>query len=242
MKILFGFKSGIVIALILSMSGCANFMDDMGLRDDTVLPPAYPIDRPPPPKKNGTIYQADYSVSLYQDRVARRIGDILTIRLEEATQGQKAAQTKTDKISLLDTNVGSMMNNPSTNAGGTVRPVLFGQAAQALIFNMGSNMRFDGKGQTNQSNRLTGTISVTVVRVLSNNNLVIQGESWVLINQGREYVRLTGIVRPEDIDGNNVVSSQRIANARISYSGNGQVGNVSRGGFLTQLFTKFFPY
>jgi flagellar L-ring protein precursor FlgH len=101
---------------------------------------------------------------------------------------------------------------------------------------------FDGKGQTNQNNKLHGTISVTVTRVLSNGNLVIQGESWVTINQGREYVRLAGIVRSDDIEPGNTVSSQRLADSRISYSGSGQVGNSSRGGLLTQLMTKFFPY
>ncbi|RDI39961.1 Flagellar L-ring protein (plasmid) [Aquicella lusitana] len=217
-------------------------LDDWGLRDETVLPPAYPVDEPPPPKQHGSIYQSNYAISLYQDHIARRIGDILTVKLEESTQGEKAAHTKTNKISSIDTNNGSTSNNPSTNGGGSLRPVFFGQPAQALIFNMGSDMEFDGKGQTNQSNRLRGTISVTVVRVLSNNNLIIQGESWVVINQGREYIRLTGIVRPEDIDANNTVSSQRIANARISYSGTGQVGNASRGGLITQLFTKFFPF
>jgi flagellar L-ring protein FlgH len=83
---------------------------------------------------------------------------------------------------------------------------------------------------------------VTVVRVLANGNLLVQGESWITIDQGREYMRLMGIVRPEDIEPNNVISSQRVAGARIAYSGTGQVGNVSRGGFLTQTLTKFFPY
>src|SRR5690606_10747121 len=105
-----------------------------------------------------------------------------------------------------------------------------------------TNMQFDGKGQTNQSNRLQGMISVTVMRVLSNGNMYIQGESWVTINQGREYIRLTGIVRPQDVTAENIVSSQRIADARITYSGGGMVGNASRGGVLTQLFYKFFPF
>lgn len=230
------------LILALSLSGCASLLDDWGIKDGTMLPPAYPQDVPPPPKTNGTIYQSGYEVRLYQDHIAYRVGDILTVRLEETTQGQKQAQTKTDKISSINTNNGATTNNPSTDGGGSLRPVLFGTPAQALIFNMGTDQEFDGKGLTNQSNRLRGTISVTVIQVLSNDNLVIQGESWITINQGREYVRLTGIVRPEDIDANNIVSSQRIANARIAYSGNGQVGNASRGGLVTQLFNKFFPY
>jgi flagellar L-ring protein precursor FlgH len=217
-------------------------LDDMGLYDSTQYPPTYPADYKPPKKTKGTIYQSGYEMSLYQDHIAHRIGDILTVKLEEATQGQKQAETKTSKISSINTNDGTTSNNPSTENSGSLQPVFFGSGIKQLMFNNGSDQEFDGKGQANQSNRLFGTISVTVVRVLSNGNLVIQGESWVTINQGREFVRLTGIVRSEDIDSANIVSSQRIANARIGYSGAGQVGNATRGGIITQLFNKFFPY
>jgi flagellar L-ring protein precursor FlgH len=209
----------------------------MDLKDETVLPPAYPIDHPPPPKTNGSIYQSGYEISLYQDHLASRVGDILTVRLEEQTQAAKQAQLKANKTNSNNTNNGTM-----NDANGTLKPYLLGGAVSSLIFNTGTDLQFNGKGTTDQSNKLRGTISVTVTRVLSNSNLVIQGESWVTINQGREYVRLTGIVRNEDIEPGNVVSSQRIADARISYTGSGQVGNAARGGLLTQLMYKFFPY
>ena len=85
-------------------------------------------------------------------------------------------------------------------------------------------------------------ISVTVVRVLTNQNLVIQGESWITINQGVEAVQLTGIVRPIDIEPGNVVSSQRIAQAQIKYSAKGQAGWASQGGLMVGLFNKYAPY
>lgn len=218
-------------AIFCNLTACTKMLDDAGLYDATLLPPAEPVDFKPPPKENGTIYQAGHEISLYQDRIARRIGDILTVRLEETTQGEKNAHTKTDKISSINTNAGNNSN-----------PTLFGRPFSELIFDTGSELEFDGKGHTNQSNKLQGTISVTVTRVLSNKNLMIQGESWVVINQGREYIRLTGIVRPEDIEANNTISSQRVTNARVTYSGGGQVANSSRGGLMTQLFFKFFPY
>ncbi len=234
----------LILSCCFTLTACEHMLDDAGLRDEVVYPPAYPVDNPPPPKSNGTIYQPGYEMSLYQDHIAHRIGDILTVRLEETTQGQKQAETKTTKDSSFNSNNGTTTNNPSlgTTSTGELQPVFFGSGIKQFIFQTGSDLEFNGKGQTNESNRLNGTVSVTVMRVLSNGNLVIQGESWVTINQGREYMRLTGIVRPEDIDANNAISSQRITNARISYSGNGQVGNASRGGILTQLFTKFFPF
>ena len=81
-----------------------------------------------------------------------------------------------------------------------------------------------------------------MTRVLSNKNLFIQGESWLTINQGQEYVQLTGVVRPEDITPNNTVSSQRIAGAQIKYGARGQAGYATSGGIMTKLFNRFAPY
>lgn len=214
-----------VLLTTFMMTGCAHWLDDAGIRDETVYPATLPIDNPAPPKKNGSIYQAGYEVSLYQDHTPGRVGDILTVRLEETTQGEKKAKMKTNKISDYT------MNLPRFHSG------IYSQEV-----NMNSDFEFDGEGESNQQNKLRGTISVTVIRVLSNGNLMVQGESWLTINQGREYVRLTGIVRREDIDSNNAVSSQRLADARIAYSGNGQVANTARGGLLAQMMFKFFPY
>ncbi|MDR3476556.1 MAG: flagellar basal body L-ring protein FlgH [Gammaproteobacteria bacterium] len=215
-----------LIMMISMLGGCNHYLDTLGLHDETIYPSALPIDNPPPPKQNGSIYQAGHEISLYNDHIAGRIGDILTVRLEEVTQGEKKAKTKTSKVAT---------NN-------FAKPTLLGGAINALTFNTATDIEFNGDGESNQQNRLKGTISVTVTRVLSNYNLIVQGESWVTIDQGREYIRLTGIVRPEDIEPTNTISSQRVAGARITYSGNGQVANNSRGGILTQFFTKFFPY
>jgi flagellar L-ring protein precursor FlgH len=220
------FKWSMIVFCFSTLCGCMHTLDDMGLRDETVYPPTLPVDNPPPPKTNGSIYQAGHEVSLYEDHIANRVGDILTVRLEEVTQGEKKAKTKTTKL--------------ATNAMGA--PTLFGGGLNALKFNTSSDQEFNGEGESNQQNKLKGTVSVSITRVLSNGNMIVQGESWVTIDQGREYVRLTGIVRREDIEPNNMISSQRIAGARIVYSGSGQVANSSRGGFLTQLLTKFFPY
>lgn len=206
------------------ISSCTSYFED----DKHVeYPPIYPQDNPPPPKEHGTIYQSGYQISLYQDRIAYHVGDILTIRLEEQTQGQKKSKTKTEK---------NATNQFAVNEA-------FGaNLSNGLALDTTSDQRFDGNGESNQQNALNGKISVTVLRVLSNGNLMVQGESWVTINFGREYIQLSGIVRPQDIEPDNIISSQRVANARITYSGNGQVANASRGGILTQFFNKYWPY
>jgi flagellar L-ring protein precursor FlgH len=213
-------KTLLLIPIILSLTACEI------LTPPVLYPPALPIDRPPPPKTRGTIYQAGHEILLYEDNIARRIGDVLTVKLEESTQGEYRAKTKTDKKTLN--------NYPM--------PILFGKPVPGLTINTNTEQSLDGTGNSDQSNKLHGTISVTVTGVLSNHNLVIQGESWVTINQGQEYIQLTGIVRPVDIMANNIISSQRIAGAQIKYGARGQAGYATRGGLFTQVLNTFFPY
>jgi len=208
----------------MSLTGCIDYFET---NSHVEFPPSYPADKAPPPKKNGSIYQSGYDISLYQDRIAYHVGDVLTIRLEEQTNGQKKIKTKTDKKATNQFEVNDAFGANLTNA---------------LGLDTFTQQKFDGDGESNQQNALTGRVSVTVIRVLANGNLMVQGESWVTINFGREYIQLTGIVRRDDIEPDNVVSSQRIANARIVYSGNGQVSNATRGGILTQFFNKYMPF
>lgn len=207
--------------LSIGLAGCSPLLTPVDH-----YPPALPITLPPPPKTNGTIFQPGYESALYSDVVANRIGDILTVRLEESTNGEYRAQTKTDKKASIDDPV----------------PTFFGKIMPFMQVETDTTQKFDGKGNSDQSNRLSGTITVTVINLLSNHNLVIQGESWVTINQGQEYVQVTGIVRPEDISPNNIVSSQKIANAKISYGARGQAGYATSGGLITKLFNRFALY
>jgi flagellar L-ring protein FlgH len=215
------YKSGIISIAVMFIAACTPIGEP-----PINYPPVLPIDNPPPPKRGGTIYQRGHNIRLYDDRIAHRIGDVLTIRLEEATQGEYQARTRTEKRAKLDYPL----------------PIMFGKPVPSLVVNTDTQQSFDGNGRSDQSNRLRGTITVTVTRVLSNENLIVQGESWVSINQGQEYIQLTGIVRPEDILPNNTISSQRIAGAQITYGARGQAGYASRGGLMTKIFNQFFPY
>ncbi|QDP73440.1 flagellar basal body L-ring protein [Legionella israelensis] len=203
---------------------CCLFLG--GCAEPVIYPPALPMDVPPPPKRNGSIYQPGYAKYLYSDKIASHIGDVLTVRLEESTRGEYRAKTKTDKRASLDYPV----------------PIFFGHRVPELEVQTDTEQRFDGKGDSDQRDRLTGTMTVTVMNVLSNGNLVIQGESWVTINQGRKYMRIRGIVRQEDITTDNTISSQRIADAQITYGAAGQAGYATRGGLVTRLFNRFALY
>lgn len=197
-----------------------------GCTQPVMYPPALPIDIPPPPQKNGSIYQAGYAMHLYNDKVASHIGDVLTVKLEESTRGEYRAKTKTDKKASL--------NYPT--------PTLFGQSVPDLEVQTNTEQQFDSKGDSDQSDRLVGVMSVTVVQVLNNGNLVVQGEKRLTMNQGNKIMRLRGIVRQVDIEPNNEISSQKIADARITYEAGGQAGYATRGGLMTKLFNRFAPY
>ncbi|MBD3634972.1 MAG: flagellar basal body L-ring protein FlgH, partial [Methylophaga sp.] len=105
-----------------------------------------------------------------------------------------------------------------------------------LAFGFGSETDFEGEGESEQNNLLSGNISVSVVEVLANGNMVIRGEKVITINQGNEYIRLSGIVSPRDIEADNSVSSVRIADAQIAYTGDGPTNDANVMGWLSRFF------
>jgi flagellar L-ring protein precursor FlgH len=105
-----------------------------------------------------------------------------------------------------------------------------------LSASLQSSTAFDGEGDSSQSNKLTGDITVTVTEVLSNGNLIVRGEKRIGINQGNEYIKLSGIVRPSDIDSTNTVESTRLADPTIVYVGDGAVADASVMGWLSKFF------
>ena len=181
--------------------------------------------------KNGAIFQDHHDMRLFEDRKARNVGDILTVRLVEKLNASKKASTNTKKSS--DASI--------------VNPTLFGTPFSRGGVNLGadlnSNQDFKGEGDSTQSNTISGSITVTVAQVLPNGNLVVRGEKLMTINHGDEYVRFSGIVRPIDIDAANTVASTQVANSRIIYGGEGSVANASSPGWLMRFFNSpWWPF
>lgn len=197
-----------------------------------VTPPAepdysatWPEPAPTAAQANGAIYQAGHDIALFENAVARRVGDTLTIRLNERTNASKSSSTSTRKSTSIDMPGPTIAGRPVT-AHGT--PILQTQ--------VGNETGFDGEGDSSQSNRLEGDITVTVAQRLANGNLLVRGQKWITINQGREYVRVQGIVRPIDIDPDNSISSLKVADAMISYGGKGALADANAPGLLARFF------
>lgn len=208
----------IVSLAVLLLGGCA------GAPSQPPLALPEPSLERPPRTVNGAIYQAGYDVRLYEDRTARRVGDSVTVTLDEKTDASKDANTQ--------------LGRQYTYALPT--PTLLGKQlvynGTPVSFDVDSDQDFKGGGSSTQSNALSGVITATVIRVKPNGNLVIQGQKKLTLNRGDEYVTITGEVRPDDLGADNTVSSTRVANARISYTGSGALADSSTVGWLARLF------
>lgn len=214
-------RAGLLICA-LALTACASSPGTVAVQpDDPFYAPVQPSRMEPPPATRGSLYQAAHSKALFNDRKAYRVGDVITIYLEERTRSSKSATTD---ISRDSTN-----NIANPNIGGRDLPVNLG-------LNINSSRDFSGDASSDQSNSLSGSITVTVHEVYPNGNLLVRGEKWLTLNQGDEYVRVSGIARPEDIGPDNSISSSLLADARLTYSGTGDLANANRQGWLTRFF------
>lgn len=201
--------------------GCAS----SGPRpNDPYFSPVMMPAMPEPQQAAGSLYSEHYSLSLFSDKKATRIGDIITVVLSEQTTSNKSAN--------VDVTKDSEVNLPA--------PTVFGAAAtlydRTLANTSTAERDFSGSADAGQSNSLRGNISVTVVDVWPNGTLVIRGEKWMTLNRGDELIRISGLVRPGDVSVDNEVLSTRIANAQITYTGTGELASSQKMGFLSRFF------
>lgn len=216
----------LLVAGLFELSGCTSVI---GVQPGD-YPPAMPIQPVAETAENGALYQANTSISLFDDVKARRVGDTITVVLNERMQASKSASTDASKDSSLDTGSPILLGDMVTRNGKDI-----------LNNSWESEQTFDGEGSSSQSNRLDGSITVTVAEVYPNGNLLVRGEKWLTLNQGEEFVQIAGIVRPADVAPDNSVPSFKIADARITYSGNGTIADANKPGLLSKLFMKFWP-
>lgn len=189
--------------------------------------PAY-ASEPLPPAANGAIFQSanGYSALTNGSRAAM-IGDLVTITLVERTQASKSNSASTDRsgeISLTPPATGPASFFKSTDVGAS------------------GGSSFDGKGGAAQSNQLSGEISVTVARIYPNGTMLVRGEKLLTLNRGDENISITGLIRRADIGPDNRVASTRVADARITYSGKGEIARGSRQGWLNRFFSILSPF
>jgi len=182
---------------------------------------------PPPPRGTaGGVFVRDTAWSLTSDSRAFRPGDVVTVVLDEATQASKKADTSFGKGSSV-----------------AVQPISIAGKVLKTDIGLGAQRDFNGTSTSTQQNTLQGAITAVVQEVLPNGLLRITGDKSLTLNQGEEFIRLRGFVRAADIDRENRVSSQRIADARIAYSGQGTLADANNPGWATRFFANpLFPF
>jgi len=219
-----------VIAALLMSTGCATLQPPAD-NYSPAMPPAY-VDQTP---ENGSIYHASRDVRLFEDVKARHVGDVITVILSESTSASKSASTTADKNQ--DTSIASPTifgATPTFNVPGLIP--LDSNRNNTLEMGLSAERAFEGEADSSQSNSLSGAITVTIADVLPNGNLVVRGEKWLTLNQGEEFIRISGIVRPQDINPNNTILSTQIGDARIAYSGKGFMHDANSMGWLARFF------
>jgi flagellar L-ring protein precursor FlgH len=221
-------STSVALALLCTLAGCAGIES----RSHPAYAPMEPIvyTNPSEGETAGSLYKEQRGISLFADTRARAVGDIISVVLTESTQASKNAGTAIARDSGIDVS----------------QPTIFGRSnpdfsvdkfrGLTLEQSIASESEFSGNGSTNQSNSLSGAIAVQVARVLPNGNLMVQGEKWLALNKGEEFIQLRGIVRPQDISSTNTIPSTLVADARISYGGTGMIDRANSPGW----FSKFF--
>ncbi|MGU2598698.1 flagellar basal body L-ring protein FlgH [Pseudomonas aeruginosa] len=216
-----------LLGIATALGGCVN---PPPKPNDPYYAPVLPRTPLPAAQNNGAIYQAGFEQNLYDDRKAFRVGDIITITLNEKTQASKKANSDIQKDSKTKMGLTSLFGSGMT----TNNPI--GGGDLSLSAEYGGSRDAKGDSQAGQSNSLTGSITVTVAEVLPNGILSVRGEKWMTLNTGNELVRIAGLVRADDIATDNTVSSTRVADARITDSGTGAFADASQPGWLDRFF------
>ena len=225
---------------VLALSGIAllaGCMSPPPKANDAYFSPVLPRTPLPAASNNGSIYQAGFEQGLYSDRKAFRIGDIITVTLAEKTSASKSANSKVGKDSTTSIGLTSLFGSKAV----TNNPL--GGADLSLNAGYSGTRATNGTAKADQGNSLTGSITVTVADVLPNGIVSVRGEKWLTLNNGQEVVRIAGLIRADDIATDNTVSSTRVADARITYSGTGSFAEASQPGWLDRFFASpMFPF
>ena len=222
----------LLIGVVISTTACATKSPLRNKKQDEPFAATKPEPEEVRPRYNGAIYQEGMIVGMFDVRTASKKGDILTIELEETATTNAASTTSANKENSVDLQSPTIAGEPVTKDG-----------KEVLNNRVDGGRDFSGGGNTSQSHSLKGKITVTVAEVLPNNHLLVKGQKILNLNQANEFVRISGIVRPEDIRPDNTVLSHRLADTHIMYGDSGTMSAANSMGPLGKFFnSKEYPY
>ncbi len=214
----------IIASLVAVLSACASTPSTITQQSINVAPQRTQAMR----ENNGAIFQTASYRPLFEDQKARLVGDVLTIVINESTSAGKAAANSGSKTGSVAFSAPTVFGLKSTTT------------AQGSLAASSSD-KFEEKGAATNSNTFTGTITVTVIDVLGNGNLLVSGEKQIALNKGAEFVRFSGVINPRTITASNTVSSGQVADARFEYRSTSQLDKAELSSMLARFFFSFLP-
>ncbi|ARN73058.1 flagellar basal body L-ring protein FlgH [Oceanicoccus sagamiensis] len=219
-----------LLVMVTAMLGACTIGPEP-LPDDPAYAPVIPASTEIPQPNRGGIYRPNFSVALFEDRRATRVGDIISVILSERTQSSKSADTEITKENDISFEAGNILGVP---------PSLGDYNLQTEV---SQNRELTGEASSDQSNSLSGSIAVTVSEILPNGLMVVRGEKWMTFNRGEEFIRIRGLIRQEDVQPDNTILSTRLADARITYSGTGDLADANKQGWGSRFFnSEYWPF
>jgi flagellar L-ring protein precursor FlgH len=183
----------------------------------------------------GSLWKDEASRSMFADKRARAMGDIITILVQENNTSSKENSTQTSKSSSVNASIDTFLYSPGASGFLT-------KGGQLPAMKFGGSQSFDGGGKINNSEKITARIAVRVVDVLPNNNMIIEGRRDTTITGEKQEVILRGVVRADDVAANNTVFSYNIAEASIKFIGKGTISDNQRKGWLFKIWEKITPF
>ena len=240
MKIIF-----LIITFLILFSGCSTYIENKKAED--FIPIHQEISFTEEDNTiDGSIYNEKSSGFFASDRRAKNVGDILTVTLNESLSASKSTTNTTSKADTFGVTLPPLFSNgAATRSAANQLDNKLGignGGVDSTDFAAGANQSFSGAGTAAQSNTLSGSMTVTVVRVYPNGYLEIKGQKKLILNDGSEYLRLSGIVRPEDISASNTISSSNVADAEITYTNAGVYATSTKPGWLSKIFREITPF
>lgn len=220
-------RAAAALALAALLCACAAPRAPVAMNAPTTArPQAYdPLAAAP----TGGIFRANNNIFLFEDRKPRAVGDLLTVQINENLNASQTANSSTEKKTTATASLPRITG-------------LLGHNINGLGATATGDNAYNGNGQTASTGVFTGTISVTVIEVLANGNLIVAGEKQIGIRQNSETLRLSGVIDPAFIQPGNIVSSTQIADVRLDYRGGGYIEEAQTQGWLGRVFNSWSPF
>ncbi len=233
----------ISILLVLFLSSCSTYVEN---KKSVEFEPVHKeiVFEEEDNTVDGSIYNSTSSGFFASDRRTKSIGDILTVALNESLSASKSTTNTTSKTDTFGVTLPPLVfnQNPAVNVATGLLGNKGTDTLTAADVAAGANQSFAGAGTAAQTNTLTGSMTVTIIKVFPNGNLEIKGQKKLVLNDGSEYLRLSGIIRPEDISASNTIASSNIADARITYTNAGVYADSTQPGWLSKIFRQVTPF